>query len=251
MGGASRNEKRRRQDAANRRLAAAGIQVPPKANRTPMIIVGVVVLVAVLVGAGVLYLRNTANGTAPAPTYTATVTGAVVTAGTGKVVVDIYEDFLCPNCNQFDKRYGPEIIDALNSGKITVRYHTIAILDRSSSPEGYSTRAANAAVCSVAAGIYPTYREKLFAQQPAEGSAGLSNEQLIASGTGLGAKGDFAGCINGGTDAKAVIAETAKAIADPALKNSSGQFGTPTLRIKDTTVNLNDSNWLKNAIAAG
>ncbi len=251
MGGASRNDKKRRQEAANQRLAAAGIQVPAKAaNRTPLIVVGVVLLVAIVIGGAVLYFRTTANGTAAAPTYTATVSGAVVTAGTGKVVVDTYEDFLCPICNQFEKRYSAQTVDALNSGKISVRYHTIAILDPSSTPAGYSTRAANAAICSVSAGVYPAYREKLFAEQPAEGSAGLSNEQLVAFGTALGAKGDFAGCVNGGTGTKAVAAETKKAIADPALQ-TNGNFGTPTLAIKGTKVDLNDSNWLKNAIAAG
>ena len=251
MGGASRNDKKRRQEAANQRLAAAGIQVPVKAtNRTPLIVVGVVVIVAIVIGAAVLYFRNSATGTAAAPTYTATASGAVVTAGTGKVVVDAYEDFLCPICNQFEKRYSPQIVDALNAGQISVRYHTIAILDPNTTPAGYSTRAANAAVCSVAAGIYPTYRTKLFAEQPAEGSAGLTNEQLIAFGTALGAKGDFAGCVNGGTNTAAVTAETKKAIADPALQ-TNGQFGTPTLAIKGVKVDLNDSNWLKNAIAAG
>lgn len=251
MGGASRNDKKRRQEAANQRLAAAGIQVPAKAtNRTPLVVVGVVLLVAVIVAAAVLYYRNSANGTAAAPTYTATASAAVVTAGTGKVVVDSYEDFLCPICNQFEKRYSAQIVDALNSGKISVRYHTIAILDPSSNPAGYSTRAANAALCSVPAGIYPAYRAKLFEEQPSEGSAGLSNEELVKLGTDLGAKGDFAGCVNGGTNAAAVTAETRKAIADPALQ-TNGQFGTPTLAVKGTKVDINDTDWLKNAIAAG
>lgn len=253
MGGASRNDKKRRQDAASQRLAAAGIEVPVKAtaNRTPLIVVGVVVLVAVIIGAAVLYFRNSSSGTAAAPTYTASVSGAVVTVGTGKVVVDTYEDYLCPICNQFEKRYSAQIVDALNAGRITVRYHAIAILDPSSTPAGYATRAANAAVCSVAAGIYPVYHAKLYAEQPAEGSAGLTNEQLVTFGTQLGATGDFAGCVNGASFTKAVTAETQKAIADPALKNSDGKFGTPTLMIKGAAVDLNDSNWLKNAIAAG
>jgi protein-disulfide isomerase len=251
MGGASRNDKKRRQEAANQRLAAAGIQVPAKAaNRTPLIVVGVVLLVAVLVGGVVLYFRNSANGTAAAPTYTAAVSGAVVTAGTGKVVIDNYEDFLCPICNQLEKRYGAQIVDALNAGQISVRYHTIAILDPSSKPAGYSTRAANAALCSVPAGIYPAYRAKLFEEQPAEGSAGLSDEELVKLGTDLGAKGDFAGCVTGGTNTAAVTDETKKAIADPALQ-TNGQFGTPTLAINGTKVDVNDGDWLKNAIAAG
>jgi protein-disulfide isomerase len=252
MGGASRNDKKRRQEAAAQRLAAAGIQVPAKntANRTPLIVVGVVVLVAVLVGAGILYFRNNSSTPAVAPTYTATVSGAVVTAGTGKVVIDTYEDYLCPNCERFEQRYGPDMTAALNAGQISVRYHNIAILDPSSNPPGYSTRAANAAICSAAAGIFPAYHAKLYAEQPAEGSPGLSNAQLIQFGTELKAQGDFAGCVNNGTNDAAVAAETKKAIADPALQ-TNGQFGTPTVAIKGVKVDLNDSNWLKNAIAAG
>ncbi|MEN3265436.1 thioredoxin domain-containing protein [Pseudonocardia sp.] len=246
MGGASRSGKKRRQAEASRRLAAAGIRVPPKRNRTPLIVVAVVLVVAVIVGATVLL--NQASSTNVTPTYTATASGAVVTAGTGPVTIDTYEDFLCPQCERFEQRYGNDITDALNSGQITVRFHTIAILDPSTNPPGYSTRAANAALCAVPAGIYPTYREKLFAEQPAEGSAGLSNDQLIAFGTQLGATGDFAGCVNGATNVPAVTAETNAAAADPALQ-TGGQFGTPTVARNGAKVDLNNSNWLKDAIA--
>jgi protein-disulfide isomerase len=249
MGGASRNEKKRRQEAANQRLAAAGIRVPPKKTaNTPLMVVIAVVVVAVIVGAAVLYLRNT-GGTAT-PTYTATASGVVVTAGTGKVVVDAYEDYLCPNCEQFEKTYGNELTTALNAGQISVRYHNIAILDANTTPPGYSTRAANAAVCSAAAGIFPAYHAKLYAEQPAEKSAGLTDDQLIAFGTELKAQGDFAGCVKAATNAKAIAAETQKASSDAALQ-TNGQFGTPTVAINGKKVDLNDSSWLKNAIAAG
>jgi protein-disulfide isomerase len=247
MGGASRSEKKRRQAEASRRLAAAGIRVPPKRNRTPLIVVAVVLVVAVIVGATVLL--NQASSTNVTPTYTATATGAVVTAGTGPITIDTYEDFLCPQCERFEQRYGNDITNALNSGQITVRFHTIAILDQSTNPPGYSTRAANAALCAAPAGIYPTFREKLFAEQPAEGSAGLTNDQLIAFGTQLGATGDFAGCVNGAANAPAVTAETNAAAADPALQ-TDGQFGTPTVAIKGAKVDLNNTNWLKDAIAS-
>ncbi len=249
MGGASRNDKRRRQEEASRRLASAGIQVPATktANRTPLIIVAVVVVVAVVVGAAVLYFRNSSTA-AVAPTYTATASGAVVTAGTGKVVLDTYEDYLCPNCERFEQRDGAAIAAALNAGQITVRYHQIAILDAGTTPAGYSTRAANAALCAASAGIFPAYHAKLYASQPAEGSAGLTDDQLVAFGTELAAKGDFAACVKGATDAKAIAAETDKAAADTALQ-TSGQFGTPTVAVNGKKINLNDSNWLKNAIA--
>jgi protein-disulfide isomerase len=249
MGGASRNDKRRRQEEANQRLAAAGIHVPQKrtVNRTPVIIVGAVLVVAVVVGLTVLLNRSTSD---VVPSYTATASGAVVTAGTGPVAIDVYEDYLCPACERFEERYGPEITTALNDGQITVRYHSIAILDSLSNPPGYSTRAANAALCSVPAGIFPNYHKKLFDEQPAEGSAGLSDDQLIAFGTELGAQGDFAGCVRGATNVAAVTAETDAASANPALQ-TEGVFGTPTVAVNGAKIDLNDTNWLQDAIAAG
>src|SRR3954471_2969444 len=107
-------------------------------------------------------MGNSSSGAARRATYTATAAGAVVTAGTGKAVIDVYEDFLCPNCEIFEKTYGNEMVTALNEGRLTVRYHSIAILDSRTTPPGYSTRASNAALCSVPAGIYPAYHQKLF-----------------------------------------------------------------------------------------
>jgi len=248
MGGASRNEKRRKQEEAERRLAAAGIRAPQKrsSNRTPLIVVAVVVAVAVVVGVTVLLTRGSGS---VEPTYPATASGAVVTAGSGPVVIDVYEDYLCPVCERFEERYGGEMTTALNSGQITVRYHSIAILDSRTTPAGYSTRAANAALCSVPSGIFPKYHEKLFAEQPAEGSAGLTDDQLVAFGAELGAQANFAQCVTSGANTSDVTSETDSAVANPSLQ-TNGQFGTPTVAIDGKKIDLSDTSWLQNAIAA-
>jgi len=247
MGGASRNEKKRRQEAAAQRLAAAGIEVPPKKppNRTA-IVVAAVLAVALVAGLAVWYFRD--SGTSATPTYTASQSGAVVTVGSGPVIVDVYEDYLCPICERFEERYGSDLTTSLNANQITVRYHSIAILDELTTPQGYSTRAANAALCSVSAGIFPAYHKQLFDSQPAERSAGLTDVELIALGTDLKAEGDFAGCVNGATNASAVGAESEKAGSTPALQ-TDGQFGTPTVAIGGKKIDLNDSSWLEQAIA--
>ena len=250
MGGASRNEKKRRQEAAAQRLAAAGIQVPPSKgpNRTT-IIVAAVLAVVVVVGLAVYFLRGStgSTGTSAGATYTASASGAVVTVGSGRKVVDVYEDYLCPICERFEERYGADLTTALNAKQITVRYHSIAILDSRTTPEGYSTRAANAALCSVDAGIFPAYHAKLFDSQPAEGSAGLTDDQLVAFGTDLKAQGNFASCVTGATNAKAVTAETDKATSDAALL-TDGRFGTPTVAINGKKIDINNANWLQDAI---
>ena len=70
----------------------------------------------------------------------------------------------------------------------------------------------------------------------------------MAFGTELGATGDFAGCVTGVTHAQAVTAETEKAAADTSLQ-TNGQFGTPTVAVNGKRVDLNNSSWLKDAIA--
>jgi protein-disulfide isomerase len=240
-------KKRRRQEEAQARLAAAGIRVPRKrgVDRMPIILVAIVLVVAVAVGLGVWFTRGSEEVSA---NYSVSASGAVVTAGNGPVVVDVYEDYLCPICERFEQRYGNQMATALNEHQITVRYHSIAILDRLTNPTGYSTRAANAALCAVPSGIYSAYHKKLFDEQPAEGGAGLTNDQLIAFGTQLGAPADFAQCVNSGANASAVAAETEAAVSDPALQ-TNGQFGTPTVAINGQKVDLGNTNWLQDAIA--
>ncbi|MGH3585563.1 MAG: DsbA family protein [Pseudonocardia sp.] len=252
MGGASRSEKRRKQEESDRRLAAAGIQPPPKNNgRRSLTVVGGVIAVALLLGL-TAWASGWIGGGRVEPTYAATSSGGVITAGNGPVVIDVYEDYICPSCERFEERYGDEITTALNEGKITVRFHSIAILDKMSDPVGYSTRAANAALCAVPAGIFPRFHHRLFDEQLAEGSAGLSDDQLIAFGTELGATGDFAGCVRSLAHEDAVVAETEKALADPALRtkapNGQQSFGTPTVAVNGQKANLNDTSWLSNAI---
>lgn len=249
MGGASRAEKRRKQEAANARLRAAGITPPLAADprRTTFIAVAVLAVVGLVVGVTVLLNRDT--GAPVVPTYTATAAGGVVTAGTGPIVVDVYSDYLCPACERFEERYGEELTTALNAGRITVRHHAATILDTRSNPPGYSVRAANAALCAATAGVFPAYHQRLFDEQPAMGGAGLSDEQLVAFGTELGAAGDFAACVTGAASAAAVVAETEAASANPALR-TNGQFGTPTVTLNGALVDVNDTNWLQTVLRA-
>jgi len=250
MGGASRNEKKRKQqEAANARLRAAGI-TPTTAEkdgkRTTFIAVAVLAVLVLVVGVVVLLTRDSAEPVVPI--YTATASGGVVTAGSGPIVVDVYEDYLCPVCERFEERYGQELTEALNAGQITVRYHAIAILDELTDPPGYSTRAANAALCAVPAGVFPAYHARLFDEQPAERSPGLTDEQLTAFGTELGA--DLGACISGAAHADAVAAETGLAAATPVLRNADGTFGTPTVLLDGARVDLGDTGWLQQALGA-
>jgi protein-disulfide isomerase len=251
MGGASRNERKRRQEAAQQRLAAAGIRPsrPSGPNRTALVVVAAVVAVAVAIGVTLLVVRGGGDDGAGdvAVTAPAAREGAVVTIGTGPVVVDVYGDYLCPFCERAEERYGDELAAAVNAGRVTVRYHLLAILDRLTDPPGYSTRAADAALCAVDAGIFPAYHARLYAEQPAEGGEGLSDEQLAAFGTELGAPAAFGACVTGTTHDADVAAATERASADPALRGPQG-FGTPVYTVGGQRVDVNDPDWLRSAI---
>lgn len=114
-------------------------------------------------------------------------------------VVDVYLDFLCPHCATFAETNGPDLQELAETGSITLRVHPRPMLDPSSSPAGYSGRAANAAVCAYAEdpSLWFPVEEALFEDQP--GAEGLSDERLTEIAVGAGASEAVADCITGGT----------------------------------------------------
>jgi protein-disulfide isomerase len=254
VGGASRNERRRRQEAAAAARKPAVERVPGSGRKDNRVKVGIIVaLVIVAVYATIYIVLNRPWGSSAeqvAATYPIAVDGVVVSAGqpTAPVTVDVYEDFLCPFCERFETRNRDALTTALNEGRVEVNFHALNILDARTTPPGYSTLAANAALCAVPAGIWPAFHERLFAEQPAEGSAGLTAAQLSAIGTELGAGPAFTQCVEANGNAAAITAATETAAANPALQ-TDGQFGTPTIAVGGRKIDVSDSDWLQSALA--
>ena len=262
MGGASRNERKRRQGASRsvpagrpRNVATTGrrpdvgrIPGSGRDNRVKVAIAVVVVLAVLFVGAYVL-LKRSSDTTHAAASYPVSADGVVVAAGRpdAPVTIDVYEDYLCPFCERFENRSGDDLGKALSDGKVKVNYHALNILDERTVPPGYSTLAANAALCAVPAGIWPAYHERLFAEQPAEGSAGLTAAKLTSIGTELGAGPDFGSCVSANTNAAAITAATQAAASNPALQ-TDGQFGTPTVAVGGKKIDVSSSDWLEDVL---
>lgn len=114
--------------------------------------------------------------------------GAEAEAGKPVKVV-LYIDFICPICKNFETQYNDQLTSLRNEGKITVEYRPLGFLDSRSSTN-YSSRAANAAACVVneSPEKYAAFVDSLFANQPAEGSAGISDDKLKTMATDIGAK---------------------------------------------------------------
>ncbi|MBM9462531.1 thioredoxin domain-containing protein [Aeromicrobium sp. YIM 150415] len=116
--------------------------------------------------------------------------------GTTPVDVQIFEDFLCPSCKAFHDESGPFLAEQVANGTVSITYHPFTFLLEASTDE-YAQRAANAAVCvadDAGVAAYAAMHDLLLQNQPAEGGAGLSDDQLIAFATQAGA-GDVTDCV--------------------------------------------------------
>lgn len=174
--------------------------------------------------------------------------GAQAEAGKPVKVV-LYIDFICPVCKNFEAQYNEQLTSLRNEGKITVEYRALGFLDSRSSTN-YSSRAANAAACVVneSPEKYAEFVDALFAKQPAEGSAGLSDNELKKIATDIGAK-PVDSCVDDKTYRPFVKFTTKQAAA-------IGVTGTPTVFVdgqqwgKGASAQTPFPDFLKAAIAA-
>ncbi|WP_405484695.1 DsbA family protein [Nocardia sp. NBC_00511] len=227
----------------------------PVSSKTTYALAGVaLVVVALIVVAlymwnrgGSNQIRNDGYGPAhdPAVTVALDSDGAIV-LGKPNIAktVEIFEDPLCPACGQLEKTHGQELAQALDQGKISVRYRLVNFLDRNSGSKDYSTRAVAANECVAQAGdgpIYSKFHSLLFTtDQPAEGGSDHNNQELASIAKQAGAGDDVAKCITSGDRA-----DTARGHAETALK---GLPGTPAVFIDGKKVDTGNDNWLADAI---
>ena len=172
-----------------------------KTNWFAVGISSVVVVVLIGLGALVVFLNTQANdpGAAPQSAIINDETGAI-TFGAGDTEVDVFVDFMCPICGQFEDTYGEQLQTAAANDEITLNIHPISILNRYSTTGEYSSLSAGAMYCVAeqAPDSALDFFNLLFANQPDENTAGLTVEELTALAEQAGA-GDAASCFSDGT----------------------------------------------------
>ncbi|HJA39756.1 MAG TPA: thioredoxin domain-containing protein [Candidatus Brevibacterium intestinigallinarum] len=122
-------------------------------------------------------------------------TAAEAGAEDGAAVVKVYLDFQCPGCQAFEQTNAETLNRLAGEGSIVLEYEPVAILDRFSSGNEYSTRTANMVACVADSGqhdVLPDLFTALFEQQPEEGAEGRTDEELIAVAEGAGVDLDAA-----------------------------------------------------------
>ena len=200
--GGPRPSKNERRDAAREKAREQRLRQQRRERRSRMVLqAGIAVVVLAIVAIVAVVLVNSIRPPGPGPKnmaddgivitkgLTAERTGALAAgakpsqrpAESGKVAIRTYEDFGCPICGQFEQTNGSYIKGLIQGGQATLEFYPVSILDRSFQGTQYSTRAANAAaaVANYSPDRFYAFHTLLYAHQPAEGSTGLTDDQII------------------------------------------------------------------------
>jgi protein-disulfide isomerase len=198
-----------------------------KRRISPGIIVVIVLVLALGGGVGVQYWRShskvevSSNGR-PEPTVIQGpgTTGKGVTVGKegAKAHIDIYLDFRCPHCAEFEERTGATVDKLVQDGTATLTYWPLTFVNPDASP-----RLANAFAAAAANGKALSYADEMYA----DFSKSWTTNQLIQLGQQLG--------IDDATFQQAVRDNTYGSWLDSVSKaaDDRGVTGTPTVYVND------------------
>jgi len=186
-----------------------------------------------MLSGGILLTKADTAVTTPAIAQGAKPTPTKQTLDGKTAHIQIWLDYQCPYCDQFETTNSAQMKQWMADGSATLEIHPIAILD-SPTNNTYSTRAAAAASC--VANYEPDkffdVNSALFANQPDEQTgSGLTNAKMLSLFKSAGVSSSaITKCVNDQTFAKFVTDRTNEAVANSQLKNpSTGSFGTPTV----------------------
>ncbi|ROO60689.1 protein-disulfide isomerase [Micromonospora sp. Llam0] len=163
----------------------------------------------------------------PAP---ATEAGALAVGDpAAEVTVEVFLDYMCPFCGRFERTNGGEVARLVRQGAVRLELHPLSFLDEASAGGEYPTRAANAVatVADRAPDQLLAFHQALFEQQPAEGTSGLSDNEIAELARAVGVPASVVDTFDDRRFVRWVAEATEQAFA-------AGISGTPTVRIDGT-----------------
>jgi protein-disulfide isomerase len=231
---------------ASKKLAAAA----PKKGPNPVMIgavISVLVIVAVVLAIVLGGGSKSGGGVSALPKGALAGDGDGIVANmapakSGAPTLDVFEDFQCPVCGQFEKAFGATLTSMADAGEVKLVVHTLSFLDTNLKNDS-STRSANAAACASDAGKFLAYHSAVFAGQPVQEGDGYSDAQLTQFASTAGITGPalttWQKCTSTGQYAQFVTDVQTAA-------EKAGVFGTPTVKLngKDITKSLSTSETL-------
>lgn len=199
--------------------------------------VGAVALLAI--GGGWFYAYSTSQAEEAAAGQLAPITaqedGSIVMAKAGvtKPVLDVYEDFQCPACKEFESVSGGTIKNLAFEGKAKVVYHPLTIFSEEPT-KGNSLRAGAASRCVPGGNQWMSYHDKLYQEQPSETVEGFKLPDLVAWGKEVGVTAPgFDTCVTQQQKAQTQLDYSSKTMQSAAIQ------GTPTVKLDGTALEGN------------
>jgi len=158
----------------------------------------------------------------------------------GVPAINIFVDYSCPACAQFESIYGELLRTWAESGTATVEYHLLSFRDAQTAGTRYATRSANSAACvaEFAPDSFFTYNDLLLRSQPVPpASYELTDDQMVQLVGAAGAENlsEIEACIVGETFSNWVSQATARAMSTGPLSVRNSEIplvvGTPTVLV--------------------
>jgi protein-disulfide isomerase len=212
---------------------------------TRNIVIGTVAFVLIFVGGGIALSKQTESKISQAiPSSVDESNGYGITFNkglTGVPKIDIYEDFQCPYCMQFESANLKYIDSLINEKKAVVTYHILSFVG----PE--SVVAANASACAADEDKFLSFHGTMYANQPStENSGEWSKERVIAIAAAAGISSDsFTDCVNNGE-----YLGWAQKVAEAAIADKINSTPTVLLNGKDLkdTINIYNAAQFRSVI---
>nr|WP_300142900.1 thioredoxin domain-containing protein [Propionicimonas sp.] len=232
------------------RLRQAQAAAAKQQRLTRIIGVGAALLVLVVVGVFIgVMLQNQGkvadSSTITPPNATPDGKSIVVSPGTAKAgapVVELFFDYQCPVCKQFEQYFGGTLTSLAASGDIDLRYRTMTFLDSNLGNDA-SVRAGVAATCADVAGKYADFHIKVFENQPATEGDGYADAVLrdtIPSEVGItgDALTSFQSCYD--KQATKAFVNTSNELGQQDMLSVNKKVATPTIHVNGKDLPLSD-----------
>ena len=133
----------------------------------------------------------------------------VVGSPDAKVVVQLWEDFLCPSCQSFAATVKPQLLENyVKTGKVRVEYHYFPLAQH----DPGATMTALAAECAADQGMFWPYHDRVFQMTRSEQQGAAQFDDLVGYAADMGMdQNQFRTCLSSQQHRDTVSASLAQA----------------------------------------
>jgi protein-disulfide isomerase len=199
------------------------------------IIIGIAAIALILVA--IIAIPNILQANAPVgdiveitPIARPAVDGRALGPEDAPVVVEVFEDFQCPQCARFSSETEPQIVDNyVEAGQVRYIFRHYPFLD-DQAPGSESDQPANASMCAAEQGRFWDYHDIVFANWDGENQGSFRDRRLVAFAESIGLDMEqFNQCFAANTYEDEIQADLNRGV-------QFGVGGTPTIFVNESLV---------------